>query len=110
MSVQYNNFYAQRIRKEKQAKDHHDKIVHLHNQMKLANSIASGFSSSSANTNNDIQRMKLFANQNACMSNLNRDGRPPLYFFSTSNATNPSDPNSLKDMGTVRNAQYYFYD
>ena len=54
MSVQYNNFYAQRIRKEKQAKDHHDKIVHLHNQMKLANSIASGFSSSSVNTNNDI--------------------------------------------------------
>ena len=48
--------------------------------------------------------MKLFANQNALMSNLNRDGRPPLYFFSTSNATNPSDPNSLKDMGTVRNA------
>ena len=54
--------------------------------------------------------MKLFANQNSMMSNLNRDGRPPLYFFATSNATNPSDPNSLKDMGTVRNCQYHFDD
>ena len=54
--------------------------------------------------------MKLFANQHSMMSNLNRDGKPPLYFFGTSNASNPSDPNSLKDMGGVRNCQYHFDD
>ena len=54
--------------------------------------------------------MKLFANQNSMMSSINRDGRPPLYFFGTSTATNASDPNSLKDMGKVRNCTYHFDD
>ena len=44
------------------------------------------------------------------MTNLNRDGKPPLYFFGTSNATNASDPSSLRDMGAVRNCQYQFDD
>lgn len=31
MSVQYNSFYAQRILKERMAKDNFDKAVHLNN-------------------------------------------------------------------------------
>jgi len=110
MTVQYNNFYKQRIRKEMQAKDHHDKVVHLHSQMKMANTLSSGFSAISDNTKNDIMRSKIFANQHSMLSNYNRDGRPPLYFFGTSNASNMSDPSSLRDMGTVRNCQYHFND
>ena len=110
MSVQYNNFYAQRIKKEMQAKDHHEKIVHLHQQMKMANTLASGFSNQTNTTNNDIVRSKVTANQQSTISNYTREGRPPLYFFSTSNATNTCDPNTLRDTGKVRNVQYQFDD
>ena len=62
MTVQYNNFYTQRIRKELQAKDHHDKVVHLHQQMRMANTLGSGFSIATDVPKNDIMRSKIFAN------------------------------------------------
>ena len=31
MTVQYQGFYAERVRKELQAKDHFDKALHVHN-------------------------------------------------------------------------------
>lgn len=69
----------------------------------MANTIASGFSNVSSATTNDIMRNKMGANPVSMMSNYTQDGRPPLYFMSTSNATNTGDPNTLRDTGKVRN-------
>jgi len=41
------DFYTQRIAKENRAKDHFDKVVHLHQQIKMKDTIASGFSAAS---------------------------------------------------------------
>ena len=107
MSVQDSNFYAQRVRKELNAKNHFDKVVHLHQQKKLADSFASGFShvsKGSKASNSDILRNRTFANQ-MTVTNLNRS--KPLYFLNTSNGLVPSNPNTLRDMGGVRNCEYH---
>ena len=108
MSVQYQSFYAQRVKKELQAKDHFDKVVHIHNQMKMASSIGSNFSTASANK--EIIRQRAFANQHSMQTNLKKPGRAPLYFVNSSNGLVPSDPNTLRDMGQVRNCVYSLED
>ena len=111
MSVQYDNFYAQRILKERLAKDHFDKVAHLHRQMKMKDTIASGFSLSTDLSSNDIIRNRvLSANQENSLVNTKKPGRVPLYFVNTSNALRTSDPNSIRDMGGIRNCEYRFND
>ena len=111
MSVQYDNFYAQRILKERLAKDHFDKVTHLHRQMKMKDTIASGFSLSTDLSSNDIIRNRvLSANQENSLVNTKKPGRVPLYFVNTSNALRTSDPNSIRDMGGIRNCEYRFND
>ena len=74
MDVQYSGFYAQRIRKEREAKDRFDKVVHLHKQVKLANTIASGFTTKTSASNHDIMRSRIFANQEAMVGNTQKPG------------------------------------
>jgi len=78
----------------------------LHQQKRLASSIASGFSgtsSASALSNCDILRNRAFANQTS-VTNL-KNGKPN-YFLSTSNGLVASNPNTLRDMGATRNCEY----
>ena len=44
------------------------------------------------------------------MSNMRKPGRAPLYFVNSSNGIVPSDPNTLRDMGRVRNCVYQLDD
>ena len=111
MSVQYDNFYAQRVLKERLAKDHFDKVAHIHRQIKMKDTIASGFSLSTDLSSNDIIRNRvLSANQENSLANNKKPGRVPLYFVNTSNALRTSDPNTIRDMGGVRNCEYRFND
>ena len=77
-------FYAQRVQKELRAKNHFDKVVHLHQQRKMASSYASGFTSASATSlaNSDIVRNRSFANQ---MTVTKGKQQRPNYFLNTSN-------------------------
>ena len=93
------------------AKDHFDKVAHLHRQMKMKDTIASGFSLSTDLSSNDIIRNRvLSANQENSLVNTKKPGRVPLYFVNTSNALRTSDPNSIRDMGGIRNCEYRFND
>lgn len=63
MDVAMQGFYAQRIEKERRAKDHFDKVVHLHQQAKMAASLGSGHSKMTAcSSNTDIIRNRLTTN------------------------------------------------
>ena len=92
------------------AKDHFDKIAHLHRQMKMKDTIASGFSLSTDLSNTNIIRNRVLANQEYSLVNSKKPGRAPLYFVNTSNATRASDPNSIRDMGVIRNCEFKFDD
>ena len=109
MAVQYNSFYTQRILKERQAKDNFDKAVHLNNQMKVANTITSGFSAATSSCG--IIRNRVVANQEAVANQTPSSKlKKALFFINTSNGNVPSNPNSLMDMGNVRNCEYKLND
>ena len=79
--------------------------------MKMKDTIASGFSLSTDLSSNDIIRNRvLSANQENSLVNTKKPGRVPLYFVNTSNALRTSDPNSIRDMGGIRNCEYRFND
>ena len=106
----YHSFYKQRVQKEKHAKNHFDKVVHIHQQNKMLKAQASGFSghsTKSRKSNIDIMRQRSFTNQAAVTKGkLNK----PFYFMSTSNGLMASNPNTIRDMGKPRNCQYMFLD
>ena len=75
----------------------------------MASSYASGFSSASAASlaNSDIMRNRSFANQ---MTVTNAKQQRPNYFLNTSNGIQASNPNTLRDMGGLRNCEYHVAD
>ena len=110
MSTQYQSFYAERIRKELRSKDRFDKAMHVHGQIKMASSLASGNtldSMRSKDSANDVLRNRAFANQESVVS---KNDKRPLYFVNSSNCLNPSNPNSIIDMGATRNCVYQVID
>ena len=60
-------------------------------------------------TSSDILRNRAFANH-ATMTNGTKHGPKPLYYLNSSNGLQASNPNTLRDMGASRNAEYYFAD
>jgi len=44
------------------------------------------------------------------MSNFTERGKKPLYFINTGTGTVASNPNTMRDKGTVRNCEYEFRD
>ena len=44
------------------------------------------------------------------MSNFTEGGRKPLYFINTGTGTVASNPNTMRNKGTVRNCTYEFND
>ena len=76
----------------------------------MASTVASGFSNATSTSQNTIVRNRAFANQESMMTNMKKPGRPPLYFVNSSNGLVASDPNTLRDMGTVRNCVYQLDD
>ena len=111
--VESQNFYAQRIAKEMRTKVHFEKVCHLHQQAKMASTFASGFNSQhsalSNNSKSDILRNRAFANHTTVTS-VTKQRPKPLYYFNSSNGLQASDPNTLRDMGATRNAEYYIAD
>ena len=104
------SFYAERIRKELRTKDRFDKAIHVHGQIKMASSLVSGGSTNTLDSMrlkesnaNDVLRNRAFANQESVVS---KSDRQPLYFLKSSNCLNPSNPNSIIDMGASRNCVY----
>ena len=75
----------------------------------MASSYASGFTSASATSlaNSDIVRNRSFANQ---MTVTKGKQQRPNYFLNTSNGIQASNPNTLRDMGGVRNCEYHVDD
>ena len=75
----------------------------------MANSFASGFTvDSAASGQSEILRNSAFANHATVTSNLG--GQKPFYYVSSSTGVVPSNPNSLRDMGPLRNCQYRMSD
>ena len=66
---------------------------------------------SSKNTNNgkydEIVRERHFSNHS---NRKDPYGKKPMYFVNTSNGKIASNPNSLKDLGGVRNCEYTYED
>ena len=101
-------------------KDHFDKVVHLHKQMKMADTATSGFGLNKSKINSssttDILRNRAFPNQQTVQGNMqtaSKSGKKPLYFVNSSTALLPSNPNSLVDQGgrgKTRNCEYYMAD
>ena len=90
--------------------DRFDKALHVHGQIKMASTLASGNSLDSARSKdsaNDILRNRAFANQESVTSN---NGSRPLYYVNSSNGLIPSNPNTLVDMGGPRNCVYQIVD
>ena len=67
------------------------------------------YSSHTNTANTDIMRNRAFANHTT-MTNVTKHRPKPLYFFNTSNGLQACNPNSLRDMGATRNAEYYIED
>ena len=91
--------------KEIRARMHFDKVVHIHQQMNLLKS--SRDESPASDVSDNILRNTTFANQ---MSVTDLKKRKPLYFLNTSNTFNASNPNTLRDMGPIRNCEYIIGD
>ena len=110
MDVQYTMGYAQRIKKELASKNHFDKVVHIHKQVKMASTFASGFTDQTKSSNCDIIRNRTLANQDTMQTNARKPGPLPLYFVNSSSAIQAADPNTMRDMGSARNAFYNLDD
>ena len=76
----------------------------------MAISIASGFTSATGSSGFDIIRNRTCANQESMQQNTRKPGRLPMYFVNTSSAFQPSNPNSMRDMGATRNVVYQLDD
>ena len=98
-------FYKTRVRQELRAKNHFDKVVHIHKQSRMVENMSPSSESRYAQTivsraqatetNNEILRMRNFSNQ-MTVTNANKGGRP-MFFLATSNGTSLSDPNTIRD-------------
>lgn len=90
-------------------KDRFDKAMHVHGQIKMASSLASGNTLDSVRSKDssatNVLRNRAFANQESVTNN-----KRPLYFVNSSNCLNPSNPNSIIDMGATRNCVYQVTD
>ena len=82
----------------------------------MASTFGSGFGSqystgqqSNHSTSNDIMRNRAFANHTT-MTNATKNRPKPLYYFTSSNGAQACNPNSLRDMGATRNAEYKIGD
>ena len=76
----------------------------------MASSIGSSAASAQLNghgtsTSHMMLRNRAFANQESMITD---NPKKPLYFVNTSNGHVASDPNTLRDMGRVRNCVYQF--
>lgn len=54
-------------------------------------------------------RNRAFANQ-ATVTSVTKNKPKALYYFNSSNGLQASNPNTLRDMGAARNAEYYITD
>ena len=80
----------------------------------MANSYGTGFgtqysSGLSNSASNDILRNRAFANHTTVTS-VTKNRPKPLYYFNSSNGLRACDPNTLRDMGATRNAEYHIDD
>ena len=80
----------------------------------MASTFASGFGSQysaglSNSASTDILRNRAFANHTTVTS-VTKKRPKPLYFFNSSNGLRACDPNTLRDMGATRNAEYHIND
>ena len=91
-------------------KDHFDKVLHMHQSKEMASTFASGFTNESVTSavSSNIMRNRSFANQTSVDGS--RYKSKPMYFYKSSNGTQASDPNSLRDMGRARNCEYQVGD
>mmetsp|Transcript_30875 Transcript_30875/g.40993 ORF Transcript_30875/g.40993 Transcript_30875/m.40993 type:complete len:80 (+) Transcript_30875:149-388(+) len=76
----------------------------------MASSFASGFTTATESSNGTIMRNRAFNNQESMHGSSQKPGRLPMYYLNTSSGVQASDPNSMRDMGGVRNVIYQLDD